>query len=257
MSSLLEAQRRFGAALADARAIDGLLPLLCGTRSQIKDRVAIYRGNVIGNSVDALAGAYPVVRRILGSEFFDETARAYARAHPSRSADINEFGETFCDFLAAFARTQDLPYLPDTAKLEWLVHRAHFAADSGALDPARLAAVPPEAYGRLRLVLAPACALLESPWPVGQIWEAHQDAGDLGAIDFDAGTERVLVHRPRWRALVSVLAEADFAFLAAVARGAPLGEALQAAVETSPVLDCGAMLRRWIAAGAIAGFETK
>ena len=65
-------------------------------------RRAVYRRNVLANLHDALAAAYPVVRRLVGEAFFREAAERFARAHPSRSGDLHRFGEGFGQFLSRY-----------------------------------------------------------------------------------------------------------------------------------------------------------
>src|SRR5687767_8407646 len=166
--------------------------------------LAVYRGNAFGNWAQALAGAYPIVRKIVGEEFFEGLARAYARAHPSASGDLNEYGAALAEFVAVFPHTQDLPYLPDVARMEWLAHRAYYAADAKPFDVTGISHSNPQA---LRPRLAPASALLASDWPLARIWVVHQDdyAGEV-AVDLRSGPNRILVHRPRWRVQVRALA---------------------------------------------------
>ena len=250
MSALPELQRSFGGALVEAARAAALAPLLRGP--QPLERLAVYRGNVYGNCGKALAGAYPFVRAIVGADFFDGLAREYARTHPSASGDLNEYGARLAEFVAAFQHTQDLPYLPDVARMEWLAHRAYYAADAAPLDLARLAAVPAAEYGMLRPMLAPACALLESRWPLARIWQVHQ--GDWRGqieVDLDSGPDRILVHRPGWRAQVASLARGEYRFLAAARYGATLGDALEAGQADDPGFDAGAALAHWVAAAVI------
>jgi hypothetical protein len=211
-------------------------------------RIAIYRGNVHANCARALAGAYPIVRRIVGDEFFDATAREYARAHPSQSGDLNRYGGELARFLESFPHAADLPYLPDVARMEWLAHRAHFAADAPAFDAASLAALPTDP----RLRLSPACELLQSAWPLGRIWTIHQhDYPGAFEIDLDAGPDRVIIYRAGWRARVLSLLPGDFAFLAAAMRGETLGAALEAGIAADAGFDPSTTLARWIDAQVI------
>jgi hypothetical protein len=226
MPSLPELQREFGAAL-----LDGGGP----------PRMAVYRGNVFGNWSAALGGAYPVMRRIVGAQFFDAMARDYARAHPSQSGDLHEYGAQLAGFLGAYPHTQDLPYLPDVASMEWLAHRAYYAADAAAFDFSR----PTEVR------LAPACALLESAWPLARIWEAHQEGGDPALVDLGAGPDRVLVHRPGWRAEVCSLRPGDYRFLEGLQTGAALGAALEAAVVCDTGFVPQVALAAWVQAGVL------
>jgi hypothetical protein len=221
--SLLETQRAFAAALK--------APADAGMRA--------YRANVWGNWSAALAGAYPIVRKIVGEAFFEALAREYARAHGSASGDLNEYGARLADFVAEHPDTLDLPYLPDVARMEWLAHRAYYAADRPAFDPSRIDA----------LRLAPGCALLESPWPLARIWQVHQDdyPGEF-AVDLRSGAQRVLVHRPNWRAEVQALDAGDYLFLKSLDAG--LGSALQAAAG-DPAFDPAQAPAYWVGLGVL------
>jgi len=251
MPSLLELQEGFAAALEDAGRA-AATALFRGAGGGSTSRIAVYRGNVHANRTKALASAYPVVRKIVGDEFFDATAREFSRAFASTSGDLNRYGERFAEFLERFPHVADLPYLPDVARLEWFVHRAHFAADPAPFDPSPLARLAPEDLSALRVKLAPACALLESAWPLARIWEIHQDDYH-GAFAVDMHeSARVLVHRPRWRALVQSLEPGDFAFLSSVLQGGTLGDAL-AAGDRHADFHPSTVLARWIEARVIAG----
>lgn len=257
MPSLLEVQGSFAAALAHGDRANGAASLFRGLPERALARLAIYRGNVRENCTKALASAYPVVRKIVGDEFFDAMAREYVRAHPSTTTDLNRYGKRLDQFLEGFPHTADLPYLPDVARMEWLAHLAYFSEDSQPFDSASLVGVPLERYALLRPRLAAACALLESVWPLGRIWTIHQDDYD-GAFEIDlrSGPDRILVHRPRWRAQVLPLAVGDFRFLAMAARGRTLGEALEAALADDPRFDPSIALARWIDSGVIVSLRS-
>lgn len=240
MSSLRERQRDFaGAITGDAAA-------------WAHPGCSVYAGNVLGNWRGALAGAYPIVRKILGEGYFDGLARAYATTHSSRSGDLNEYGSDFPDFLDACADVADVPYLPDVARMEWLVHLAYYAADGEAFDPAKLAAIPPDRHAGLRLRLAPGAALFASRWPLDRLWIVHQD-GYIGPFDVDFGGPEVLiaVFRPEWHAEVEPLPRGDGAFLARAVDGATLGEALEAGCAADASFDPAQALARWIRKGVV------
>jgi uncharacterized protein len=257
MRELAELQETFAAALADAAQAPRAASLLFrGAPAGTVERIAIYRGNIVANACKALANAYPITVKIVGDKFFDGLASEYLRRHPSVSGDLNKHGSELAHFVAKFPHTQDLPYLPDVACLEWLAHRAHYAADAPPFDAARLASIAESAWGELRPVLAPACALLESQWPLARIWEVHQDdySGEF-AVDFDAGPDRVLIQRPRFRVHVASVSTGAFRFLQHAAGGDTVGVALAAALAAESGFDFPAALGGWVAAGVIVGFE--
>jgi len=252
MSDLRKAQQLFGAALADVAQTEGALPLFAGTAAQVRDRIAIYRGNVSGNALHALAGAYPIVCKLLGDEFFEGLARAYVRTHPSTSGDLNEFGALFADFTAEFPHTQSLPYLADVARMEWCAHRAYYAADHPEFDPRSLARLAPEDYPALRLCLHAAVSLIASMHPLYQMWRVHQADydGDMD-VDFTHGGENVVIFRTAYRVSVAQVTDGEMAFLAAGLRRQTIGTALESALACDSRFALGTSLQCWVAAGII------
>jgi hypothetical protein len=227
-----------------------------GPVAALERRLAVYRGNGAANGRKALAAAYPIVEKLVGAAFFDGLALEYARHSPSREGDLNEFGHAFAQFLAGFPPVRELPYLPDVARLEWAIHRAHYAADAEALDVLRLAEVATEEQGALRLRLHPACAVLASPWPLARIWEVHRDdfAGDREVV-FDTMTHRCLVHRPAWRVMVGALDAGAHGFLESVRAGRALDDCVGQALAADASFELGAALAEWIGARVIVDFE--
>ncbi|MGB9092559.1 MAG: DNA-binding domain-containing protein, partial [Gallionella sp.] len=132
--------------------------------------IEVYRNNYRGNLHDTLAGAYPVIRQLVGEDFFRYMARKFIEQYPSRSGNLHRYGAEIADFLASFEPAQGLPYLPDVAALEWACHRAYFAEDASALDLTELAQIPPDQYPDLVLRTHPSCHQVRSRYPVVAIW---------------------------------------------------------------------------------------
>ncbi|HTY98532.1 MAG TPA: DNA-binding domain-containing protein, partial [Rhodocyclaceae bacterium] len=180
--------------LAGGPAEDGLLACLVETGDAGRRRIAAYRRSILGNLVGALLASYPVLAKIVGLPFFRQVARAYVRAQPSGSGDLNEYGGGFAEFIAAWPQGRELAYLADVARLEWKVQEVYYAAEA-RVDLSLLASCPPADYGRLRFDLAPALARLDSPWPLAEIWRVNADGyvGDM-EVDFSRGA-RVMIRR--------------------------------------------------------------
>jgi uncharacterized protein (UPF0276 family) len=240
-------QQTFGAALFDSADAAALAPLLKGDPR----RIGIYRGNLHAHWTRALASAYPVLRRLVGDEFFDALARVYGRAHPAVDPDLNRFGAALPDFLAGFAPAADHPYLPDVARLEWCVHAAWFAPAADAA-PAALAGLAPDAFEAARAVLHPSLRLHASPWATVALWRAHQADGPDFPDDLQAQTH-ALVLRPRFDVVVEAIGAADHAALSCLARGDTFGAALDAAFDVDGDFDVTAHLRRWLDGGIVVG----
>lgn len=248
--SLERLQQAFAAALADRRAEEALQPMLADPDGRALERLALYRGNLTAAWCNALAGAYPVTRVIVGGDFFEVMARAYGRAHPSRSGDLNAFGERLPDFIDGFEPAGCLPYLSDVARVEWLAHRAHYAADATPLAPKALAGWQPQALLAARFELHPACAWLASKFPIAAIWRAHQPDATEPLPDAGGAGEHALLARPRWQVVVVRSGAGEQAALQALRDGRTLQEALEAALDVEPACDLG-MLPRWLELGVL------
>jgi len=239
-------QAKFAEALTDPPRAQDIAAEIDGRVPRTLDRLALYRGNVHAAWEKALASAYPVVRALVGEDFLGGLARAYGRAHPSTSGDLNRFGADFADFVRDFEHTQGLPYLGDVAELEWAVHRAHYAADSFGLSRDRIAALPPADLLAARFELHPACAWIESPFPVASIWLAHQPNATVALPDDLGRREFALVTRPGWRVEVLASSAGEVVALKHLHAGADMECAIGVALGIEPQFNFARALVRWL-----------
>jgi hypothetical protein len=170
--------------------------------------------------------------------------------------------------LADREEAAELAYLPDLAKLEWLVHQAHFAGDASPFDFFGLQAVDPAMQGALCFLLHPSCAVLQSEFPIAQIWRANQyvdvetsnDHGDARSINWDAVPERLLLWRQftaQFEITVKLL-DCDvgtYHFLRDLSDGKAFEEAASNALALDAGLDLQALLLDKVSAGVIVGFR--
>jgi hypothetical protein len=220
--------------------------------------IEVYRHNVRANYRNALGATYAVVRQVVGPAFFDAAVDHYVEAHPSTSGDLNLFGARFGDFLAGYAPAENLAYLPDLARLEWALDEAGRAAEAPGSPEDLLAALadPARPLPERRLALQPACRLMRSVHPVWRIWTWHQvPEAERTPIDFDEVPDAVLVRREAGLARAERLAEAEWAWLAALASGSTLGEAVDRAMALQGDFDLAEALRRRLADRTLAGID--
>ena len=215
----------------------------------------IYRNNYRGNLHDALAGAYPVVKQLVGDEFFRYLGMKFIGQYPSRSANLHHYGAELADFVITFAPAKELPYLPDVAALEWACHCAYFAEDVEVLNINELAQVPPETYSDLVPHLHASCHLLHSDYPIAVIWHAHQPgaASDFH-IDLNTGACSALVSRDNDVVMVTELTPAEAAWLRSIQIGTALGEATEETMERYPDFDLLPVLQTLVAQNIFASF---
>ena len=254
MPELLTVQADFAGALRDRERTAPAGRWLAGDAAFVERRLDIYRANMVAAADKALSSAYPVIRQVVGEEFFHGLAREYQRGTPSTSGDLTGFGATFDAFLATFGPVRSLPYLPGLARLEWAVHRAYGAADAPGWDAATLGAVEPGQQAAIRFRWTPGLAVIASRYPIVRIWTIHQPgyAGEF-SVAWDLA-DTALVARDSFTVTVSPCPPGDAAFLLASLAGAPLGDAAAAALADHPDFDLGALLGRAVTARLVCGF---
>ncbi len=252
---LMVAQQTFANALFDAKTDVLALPLFKGDAQRAQQRLALYRGNLSGGWDKTLSSTYPVLKALVGDEFFAALARAYGNTHPSLDGDLNRFGAQFADFLSTFPHVAEYPYFPDMARLEWALHRAHYAGNAQAIDAAMLTQLTPERLDAARFVLHPACSLFASDWAVIELWHAHQPGNEDRFPQQLARRDFGLVVRPQWQAGVLPLAAAAHAALVELQQGATLGTALDAALAFDSGFNFGVQLQQWLQHAVLVDIE--
>lgn len=197
-------------------------------------RYAVYRNNVVISLIDALADAFPVVRQLVGEDFFHAMAREHARLCPPTSPVMAIYGQDFPDFIADFEAATSLPYLADVARLEWAYVCAFHAADADSLPTQALARLlsQPERLAITRLRFAPAVRLIRSNHAVVSIWHAHQGEGGWSRVDPNR-SEAALIVRPELTVQIVPLNESAADFLSELMEGRSLGAAYEHCVESS------------------------
>jgi hypothetical protein len=255
VSSLREIQSAFASAML-SQSGETLSAAICSRGLPGEQRLQVYRNNVFLSFEQALADVYPVIRRLVGDEFFRQLARRFIREYPSRSGNLHEFGSELALLLNGLKEAVELPYLPDVAALEWAYHEVFHAAESEPLDVRGLARVNAYEQERLRFALARAARLVASCFPVMQIWEANQDGAlSSAAISLDAGGDWLLVQRRGLSRIIERLTPGEFALLSALAADAPLAEACEAAVCADPEVELSATMQRFVSRGVLTHFR--
>jgi hypothetical protein len=213
----------------------------------VERRFAVYRNNVAVALIGSLEARYPIVRRLVGDDFFRAMAGAYVAAEKPRTPSLIPYGDRFPDFVAGFPPAQAIAYLADVARLENAWIEAYHAADAGALGLDALATIAPDALEGLRFRPHPAARLLSFAHPAASIWAASQ--GERAPPAPEAwSAEDALVVRPDADVAVRVLPPGGFAFAAALFSGASLGEAAARAARDG--FDPGAHVVGLVEAGA-------
>ena len=247
---LHDLQRDF-ANVALANKTSALVPQVMATNGTRERRLNVYRTNTVNSLTDVLRAAFPVTERIVGERFFQAAALAYLDSHPPQQPTLFRYGDTLPAFLETFEPAQALSYLPNVARLEWARVESYFAEDEGVLDPTALADVAPERLEAVVFTFHPSVRLVESDFPIFEIWAVNQpDYGAVPEMNFD-NPEQGLVQRRGLAVIQRVVSPETFQWLRLIGDGTTLGEATEAALAADSTFDLQDTLRLLLADGAL------
>jgi hypothetical protein len=246
-------QQGFAAAVIDRNA-----PVPVGVRSWNADRpqwrFAVHRNNVASALIAAMAVRYPVVRRLVGEEFFRAMTRDYVLNHLPRSPVLIHYGADYPDFIASFPPAASLPYLGDVARLESAHWESYHAKDGVVANANCFVGMTADRLAAIRIDFMPSVRIVASPYPIVSIWETNIQDKEVRALELNGG-EDALVSRPHLDVEIRRLPAGAMTFFRNLMAGSTMAEATSAAVEFEPRFDLALNLKGLIEAGVIAGLR--
>lgn len=201
-------------------------------------RYAVYRNNVTVGLIRAMEANFPVVRRLLGEQYFAGLVREYVQKHPPVTPLMFQYGDGFAAFLEAEEDLHNFAYLGDVARLEQQMRQSHHEADVAPLAANDLATLPEETLFEGVLTPHPAAALLASPYALHAIYMANLQGG-TGYVDEPAQAQAVLVTRPLFDVELQLLDAAQYCFFQQLMAQKSLGVAADRAAAVDANFDLG------------------
>jgi hypothetical protein len=253
MPSLREVQSEMGRGV---RGLDAgrVLDAIHDDELAAERRLQIYRNHYYVTLIEALQAAFPVVRQLVGDNFFRQVARRYAALYSPETPCLFEYGARVPLLLESIPEARTLPYLADVARLEWAMNRAYHAPDVPGLSPDALRRVPVQRRSEISLVFHPSVELVSSPYPIARIWRTHQpDAPVEPPIDLAEGRCRLILLREDDAVVWREVGGAEYVFLYALKAGRPIEQALASASATGGTFDLVGLLSMLVSSGALAG----
>lgn len=221
-----------------------------GDAARFEAGLRIYRNNVRSAYGRALGDLFPVIRRLVGEDFFKALAAAFFAAHRPRARRVARYGDPFPQFLEKFPPVAHLPYLADVARLELLWLAAYHSRDATPLSAGAAMARGGAAPENLRLLPHASLQLFATRTGALSIWR-HNKLERTGPLSVSEPCEWALIARPDTEVRVIAVSKAVHDCVAALAGGALLGEALETALAVEPQAEPAAILQTIFEAGAI------
>ena len=200
-------------------------------------RFAIYQNNVFYSLTCALGDLYPVVKKLVGEDFFTGTASYYLRSHPPQQAAMVHFGQDFPDFLCHFEHTQTMGYLADIAQLELARHRAYHAQDQSPVTSDRWSDITPQKLAQISVTLHPSLEMVQAKCPIFTIWQANQDNVETTeSISLDE-PQQVLVVRAIYDVAMYAVDTGTYCFVEQLQQGHTIEQAIATSFEKEGEFD--------------------
>lgn len=254
-ASILEAQKVFKTSMltghhGDPSKMKGIFNV------KGPERLSAYSNGYVARLNEALSEVFEGVRHLVGNDAFIGLVEEYAAAFPSHDYNLNNVGRHFPEFLKTNKLAKDLGFLPDLAVLEWQVSRTFHAFDEKAFSLASLKASSEEDWQHLRLTFQPSAAVVESQWPVLDLWNARRTPVSKLKIDLVGHPQRVLVCRQGTDIHCDLLDPLQYKLLAELMAGRTLGEACEILAESMSD-DQSLSVQEWFAAWSARGLIRK
>ena len=121
-----------------ARTDFGLSPIVAAGRADPYRRMRIYQNNTRASLTSTLMTVFPVTVRMVDERFFRYAANEFIRENPPAEPRLVRYGSSFPAFLRTFKGLEELPYVAETARLEWAIAEA---LDDASRPPVPIAAL--------------------------------------------------------------------------------------------------------------------
>ena len=217
----------------------------------------VYREGYALRLIEVLTNDYPGLMAMTGPADFDQMARAYIAAHPSRHPSVRHFGKSLADFLGSTPTYSDCAAAIEMARFEWAMGEAFDAPDSEPLSADTVMALPPEAWETLSFSPLPSLRRLTLAHEVPQAWQRRGEvqAGSL-EVQQALGPTGWIVWRPELETNFRSLEPDEAVLLDALVEGRTFPEMCDAIApligEDETPARAAALLRAWVEAGMMA-----
>lgn len=215
---LAAVQRHF----ADCVLVDLLPPRT--PNDLVTGRLPIYHHAYRARLAEVLADTYAKTCLYMGSDSFDEHARAFAVAHPPQTRSLNRYGEGLVEALRV--QYPHNPELHELAQLDWDLRTRFDSADVPTLET--VAAQASDTWTTRAGVLHPSALLRTITTNVVGVWNAiHTDDDVPEAVTLSAPAT-LLVWRKGYQPHFRTIDGAEAAWVQALCAGASVHDACTA-----------------------------
>lgn len=177
------------------------------------ERLNIYRQTIIQNLRQALEITYPGIWVLLGKECANSVAYSYINNinHLPNTGCLDDWGESFSDFLDKKPELKMLPYLKDFAQYEWFKHLAYREAESNCVSYNDLNNLSEKILEQSKLILHPSLYIMKSEFQLDKILELVENF-DASGFELKRYQTYALIFRSESGVMTYWITEDNFFF---------------------------------------------
>lgn len=138
----------------------------------IQERLAIYSNAYQLRLLEVLEKEFPLLKQWMGDKAFEKMGRAYIAAYPSCYFSVADFPERLAKFLAETNMYSNKLYLSELVHFMRMLNKTVDIPGKPVLKRQDLAAIPPNAWAEMKLILQPSVGLVELGFNTLKIWQA-------------------------------------------------------------------------------------
>jgi len=192
----------------------------------VSTRLGVYSGGYPARLREALLEAFPAVAKILGDGSLASMVARYRPQVPTGWCNLNYVGRALPNFLLSDRLAEELPFLPDLARLEWCVVECFHARVGEPFDLATTASWELEDWATVRIAFQPGVALVSSPWPVHELRAARERERSEIDVDLVGRPQSVWVYRQGFEVVTELLGEVEASIAQGLLEGRTLGDVM-------------------------------
>ena len=210
------------------------------------ERIHVYANAYYARLLECLGESFPVLRRALGAELFDDFAFEYLQRYPSRSYTLGLLGANFHQFLdetrpdrladGTVPEVNWPDFMIDLAKFEWEVAEVFDGPGiegEPVLDASDIQAVGPDLWASAKVELVPCLRLMAFEYPINDYFtQAKESDEDAELAIPEPRPQYVVLTRRQYIVRRIELLEPQYRLLVALHAGQTVGESIMAAADS-------------------------
>lgn len=244
-------QKQFASEVLNGVAVPKLRSKIFERGLEAERRLQIYKNNISSTLIESLQKIYPVTTTLVGEEYFKYLGKQFVKQHPPTCADLHDYGVELPTFISSMESLSHLGYLSAIARIDWACHIAFHASKSDVKALDCLTDVRPESYEFLIFHPHPSVRLVNSSFPVFDIWSYATGDDTEDEFEITPQGQSVLILRKNQRVKVIHIEQEVYQFLSLVLQKEKLGTIIISISESNSEYNLEFVLHKIFSLGVI------